>query len=144
MRLARKGIAGGSQLQAEINVTPLVDVCLVLLIIFMVMTPLMLGQVQLNLPRAASADKLSQEHPTLTISVKADGTIFAGGAIVAVEQAGEEIAAAAAKDNQRPVVLRVDRDARYGDAVKIVEYCRQAGFREIGLAADRSATAVME
>ncbi|MBI2213488.1 MAG: biopolymer transporter ExbD [Acidobacteria bacterium] len=139
MRLARRSISGGSQLQSEINVTPLVDVCLVLLIIFMIVTPLMVGQVQLNLPRAASADKVGEEHPLLTISVKADGTIFAGGAIVGAERAGEEIAAAAAKDNQRPVVLRVDRDARYGDAVKIVEYCRQAGFHEIGLAADRSA-----
>ena len=140
MQLARRAAASGSQLQSEINVTPLVDVCLVLLIIFMIVTPLMVGQIQLNLPAAASAEKLGAEHPLLTISVKADGTIFAGGAIVAAEQAGEGIAAAAAKDNQRPVILRVDRDARYGDAVKIVEYCRQAGFRQIGLAADRSAT----
>ncbi|MCM2315458.1 MAG: biopolymer transporter ExbD, partial [Thermoanaerobaculia bacterium] len=96
MRLAHRAAISGSQLQSEINVTPLVDVCLVLLIIFMIVTPLMVGQVQLNLPVAASAEKFGEEHPLLTISVKADGTIFAGGAIVAAEQAGEEIAAVAA------------------------------------------------
>jgi biopolymer transport protein ExbD/biopolymer transport protein TolR len=136
MNTARKLDPSG-RLQSEINVTPLVDVCLVLLIIFMIVTPLMVGQIPLSLPVAASAEKLGEEHPLLTISVQADGTIFAGGAIVKAEGAAREIAAAAAKDKLRPVLLRVDRAARYGAAVEVIQLCREAGFRQIGIAADR-------
>ncbi len=136
MKVLRR-VQPSGRLQSEINVTPLVDVCLVLLIIFMVVTPIMVGQIPLSLPVAQSAAKIGDDHPLLTISIKADGTIFAGGAIVRGEQAAVEIAAAAAKDKLRPVVLRVDKTARYGDAVEVMRLCRNAGFGEIGVAADR-------
>ena len=64
-------------LQSEINVTPLVDVCLVLLIIFMVVTPVIVNGVQVHLPPAATADPLARQP--LLVTINADGVIYVGG-----------------------------------------------------------------
>src|SRR5881392_3524857 len=74
------GAGGGSpdEVKSEINVTPLVDVCLVLLIIFMVVTPMLQSDVDVLLPEGPHAEKKPGKEDDLIISVKADGTVFVG------------------------------------------------------------------
>src|SRR5688572_31626048 len=74
------GAGGGSpdEVKGDINVTPLVDVCLVLLIIFMVVTPMLQSGVDVMLPQGPHAEKKPGEEGDLTISIKSDGTVFVG------------------------------------------------------------------
>src|SRR3989337_1521319 len=83
------GMGGGSsrdKLQSDINVTPLVDVCLVLLIIFMVVTPMLQKGVPVNLPVTNEPDKTPDTEKQLQISVKADGSVYVGPNVVRKDQ----------------------------------------------------------
>jgi biopolymer transport protein ExbD len=127
-----------SRLQADINVTPLVDVCLVLLVIFMVVTPMLIGQVSVSLPDARSAAATPDEPGRLTISLTADGTLYAGGAIVREEDAQVEIERAAARDVRRPVIVHADKEVAHGRVVRILDLCREAGFVQVAVATTRT------
>jgi biopolymer transport protein ExbD len=128
----------GSSLQAEINVTPLVDVCLVLLVIFMVVTPILIGQVNVTLPDATSAVPTGEQHARLTVSLTSDGTLYAGGAIVREEDARAAIQKAAAQDVGRPVIVHADKDVTHGRVVRILDMCREAGFDQVAVATYRT------
>src|SRR6185369_9297780 len=78
-------------LNSEINVTPLVDVCLVLLIIFMVVTPLLQKGVAVNLPVTTDPEKTPDTEKQLQISVKADGSVYLGSTVVRKEQVESEL-----------------------------------------------------
>src|SRR5688572_13759002 len=78
-------------LTSEINVTPLVDVCLVLLIIFMVVTPLLQRGVPVNLPITSEPEKTPDTEKQLQISVKADGTVYLGHRVVRKDQVESEL-----------------------------------------------------
>lgn len=127
----------GSSLQADINVTPLVDVCLVLLVIFMVVTPILIGQANVTLPDAKTAVPAGEQHARLTISLTSDGTLYAGGAIVREEDARAAIENAAAEDLGRPVIVHADKDVAHGRVVRILDLCREAGFNQVAIAAYR-------
>lgn len=132
----------GSSLQAEINVTPLVDVCLVLLVIFMVVTPILIGQVSVTLPDAMSAVSTGEQQARLTISLTADGTLYAGGAIVREEDARSAIEQAAAHDVGRPVIVHADKDVTHGRVVRILDMCREAGFDQVAVATYRASASL--
>lgn len=119
---------------AEINVTPLVDVCLVLLIIFMVVTPLVITRVPIELPKAVSAEKTG-DGP-LQISLKADRTVFVGSNVIRIEELSDELIRQRAV-KLRPIVVQADKSLAYGDVVSVLDSCRKAGFDEVGLAAQR-------
>src|SRR2546423_6403849 len=78
-------------MNSEINVTPLVDVCLVLLIIFMVVTPMLQKGVPVNLPVTEDPEKTPDSEKQLLISVKADGSVYLGSAVVGNEQVPSEL-----------------------------------------------------
>ena len=120
-----------TSLQSDINVTPLIDVCLVLLIIFMVITPLIVTGIPVRLPQTSTADKLPKQP--LQISIKADGTIFLDSVVIRGEQLASELAR---KHDQlrRPVVVKADKTLVYGDVVRVLDACRGAGFENVGLA----------
>jgi biopolymer transport protein ExbD len=130
-------IQGRSSLHSDINVTPLVDVCLVLLIIFMVVTPMLIGQVSVTLPDARSADPRIADHPDLTISLTSDGTLYAGGAIVREDDARSAIEKAATEDSLRSVIVHADKDVTHGRVVRILDLCREAGFGQVAIAATK-------
>jgi biopolymer transport protein TolR len=114
---------------AEINVTPFVDVVLVLLIIFMVTAPFLQGGLEIDLPRVATRGLDVREG--LIVSVRAGGTVAVGNSIV--PQARFEDALARAGAAQRPVFLKADRGVPYGTIVELIARMRRAGVASLGL-----------
>ncbi|SRR6266849_3497340 len=99
-------IASGSTLQSEINVTPLVDVCLVLLIIFMIVLPTLVTGVPVRLPRSITAGDIAKQP--MQIAVKSDGTIYLDSVVIRGEQLASELQRRGNQHN-RPVVVRADK-----------------------------------
>lgn len=120
--------------QSEINVTPLVDVCLVLLIIFMVVMPVLVNGMAVNLPQTRSGDPMTR---TLPVTIQADGTIYLENMAIRREQLDGELRRIAAAGSSRPVVVRADKELKYGDVAAVLDACRSAGFSEVGLASEK-------
>jgi len=114
---------------SEINVTPLVDVVLVLLIIFMVTAPFLQGGLEIDLPRVATRGLDVREG--LIVSIRGDRTVAVGERIVAV--AGFEDALVRAGASRRPVFLKADRNVPYGLVVELIARMRHAGVASLGI-----------
>jgi biopolymer transport protein TolR len=121
--------AGGRRPMAEINVTPLVDVVLVLLIIFMVTAPFLQGGLEIDLPKVATHGL--DVHEGLVISIRRDMTIAVGQSVV--RPARFEEALSKAKASQRPVFLKADQSVPYGTVVDFIARMRRAGVVQLGL-----------
>ena len=149
MSLPRKGAGGGrgrrkgrrSAPMAEINVTPFVDVMLVLLIIFMVAAPLLTVGVPLNLPKSSAKQLPRENKPPVTVSVDAEGRIFFGEE----EQTLSQLLATLATEVEAPeterVYLRADGDVGYGQVMRVMGELSANGFANIGLVTDRTSAA---
>ncbi|MBB3996939.1 protein TolR [Aureimonas pseudogalii] len=116
----------------EINMTPMVDVMLVLLIIFMVSAPMMTVGVPLELPKTA-AKSLSAKKQPITISVQAGGEIFLQETPVAEDAIVEQLKAIAEAGYEERIFVRADGNAGYGTVMKVMARISAAGFRNIGL-----------
>jgi biopolymer transport protein TolR len=114
---------------AEINVTPLVDVVLVLLIIFMVTAPFLQGGLEIDLPKVASRGLDVREG--LVISVREDRTVAVGNSIVPIAQFEDALARAGAA--RRPVFLKADQRVPYGVIVDLIARLRRSGVSNLGL-----------
>jgi biopolymer transport protein TolR len=114
---------------AEINVTPFVDVVLVLLIIFMVTAPFLQGGLEIDLPRVATRGLDVREG--LIVSVRADRTVAVGNSVV--PEARFEDALASAGAARRPVFLKADRDVPYGTIVELIARMKRVGVASLGL-----------
>ena len=114
---------------AEINVTPLVDVVLVLLIIFMVTAPFLQGGLQIDLPKVASRGLDVREG--LIVSVRADRTVAIGNRVVPLS--GFDEALERAGGGRRPVFLEADQKVPYGTIVDLVARMRRSGVAALGL-----------
>lgn len=123
--------SGGQAPMAEINTTPLVDVMLVLLIIFIITAPLMTHSVQVDLPRASSAP--TPEKPlTLPVSITADGGVFLNGEKLEGEAPEARFRDAVNKDRNAELHLMADRAARYEFVAETMSAARRAGVTKIG------------
>jgi biopolymer transport protein TolR len=122
-------------LNADINVTPLVDVCLVLLIIFMVVTPMMQKGVPVNLPITEDPEKTPDTEKQLQISVKSDGSVFLGPTVIRKEQVDSELRAIHEKTPDREIAVKGDRAVKYGAVLDVLRSCREVGFNNVGLIA---------
>ena len=132
----RRGSRGKAAMMSEINVTPFVDVMLVLLIIFMVAAPLLTVGVPLELPKtAASAVPTDQETP-LTISVQADGTISIQDTPVAQGELIAKLTAIAAERTDDKLFLRADGAIPYERVVQVMGALNSGGFSNIVLVTD--------
>ena len=120
---------------AEINVTPFVDVMLVLLIVFMVTAPLLTVGVPVDLPKT-KAPALGQEREPLSITVKRDGTIFLQKEPVAQSALVEKLTAIAANGYNQRIFVRGDDQANYGKVMEVMGLLAAAGFTHIGLVTD--------
>ena len=118
-------------LQSEINVTPLVDVCLVLLIIFMVVTPILVSGSSVQLPETRHAPALG-EAP-VAITVMADGTVLIGAALVREDEVAAELQRLRARSDAATVAVRGDKRAMYGQVVQVLDACRAAGWEDVKL-----------
>ena len=127
-------------LNSEINVTPLVDVCLVLLIIFMVVTPMLQKGVPINLPVTEDPEKTPDTDKQLQISVKSDGTVYLGSLAVRKEQVNSELEQIHQKTPDREIAVKGDRTAKYGAVIEVLKACRDVGFNNVGLIAQPKKT----
>jgi biopolymer transport protein TolR len=121
---------------AEINVTPMVDVMLVLLIIFMVAAPLLTTGVPIDLPQA-KGKQLEAKHQPLIINVKPDGKVFIQDAKeeTPLEELAPKLKAIAgnAKGDDEPIFVRGDKGATYGAVVRVMGRINAAGFHKVSL-----------
>src|SRR5487761_585844 len=119
---------------AEINVTPLVDVMLVLLIIFMVTAPLMTSGVSVDLPKT-DAKPLNSDSTPLSVSIDAQGKIFLQNQRVELPELVAKLQAIAAGDANRRIFVRGDKDISYGLVVQVMATIAQGGFTKVALLA---------
>jgi biopolymer transport protein TolR len=126
---------------SEINVTPLVDVMLVLLIIFMVTAPLMKAAVPVELPDSR-AKALSEDRNEVTISISRDGVVYVNEAEVAPGELADRLSAIPAGPDGKPplVTLRADKLLDYGRIMAVMGELNRAGFNSISLVTNASAT----
>ncbi|MET0482247.1 MAG: protein TolR [Aestuariivirgaceae bacterium] len=120
---------------SEINVTPFVDVMLVLLIIFMVAAPLLTVGVPIELPETR-AKPLQGDNEPLTVSVKQDGRVFLQNSEVGLDTLTPKLVAIAKNGYEERVFVRADKTVGYGDVMKVMGELNRAGFRKIGLVTD--------
>jgi biopolymer transport protein ExbD len=118
------------KLLSEINVTSLVDVTLVLLIIFMITSPLMQLGIEVNLPKASA--KAMERRETLTITIRKDGALSIGGDLVPLAALGRSLETAKA-EGTKGVLIRADQQVPYGAVVKVLDEARRQGIVEVGL-----------
>jgi biopolymer transport protein ExbD len=123
------------QAMAEINMTPLVDVMLVLLVIFMVTAPLFTHAVRIDLPRVRSTPSVERPQ-SVTLSIDAAGVTRWNGELVAAQELGERLARAAGQDPQPEFQLRADRATRYEAIARLLAQVQQAGLIRVGLVTD--------
>src|SRR5690606_7880922 len=116
----------------EINVTPFIDVMLVLLIIFMVAAPLATVDVPVDLPSSTAARQPRPDKP-VTLTVKQDLTLALGEVPVARDALASALDAAAGGDREQRVFLRADRKVDYGDLMQVMNALREAGYLKIAL-----------
>ena len=116
---------------AEINMTPLVDVMLVLLIIFIITAPLLTHSVKVDLPRAASTP--TPDKPmTLQVAINAENTVFVGSEAVDRTQLEEKLRAAVSSNSTVELHLKADKATRYESVAETMSAARRAGISKIG------------
>ncbi len=129
----------GKKVNSNINVTPMVDVMLVLLIIFMVITPMLNNKVNVDLPVATAAvvmDNANKED-AVTIAVTRDGKIFLGADQVLADDLGPKVSAKLENKVDKQVFLRADNRALYGKVMDAVDGVRSAGVSNLGLLTEK-------
>jgi biopolymer transport protein TolR len=124
---------------ADINVTPMADIMIVLLIIFMVITPMLQKGVDVRLPLAANTKERKDEQKSITVAVKRDKTTFVNGIkkdtpadlVTDIKTRLEDIS-----EGNRMVFLKADNELPYSDVMDVMDLCREAGVEEVALIAE--------
>jgi biopolymer transport protein ExbD/biopolymer transport protein TolR len=125
----------GAKMQSSINVTPLVDVVLVLLIIFMVMAPQMRKGPDVRLPKTEKPSQQGDERGRILVSIDQAGGMWINDKPVAAEQFGNALRAAVAAETDPKVVIRGDAKLNFRQVREAMQAIEQAGFRGVGLIA---------
>jgi biopolymer transport protein TolR len=120
--------------QAEINVTPLIDVVLVLLIIFMVMTPVMLKELVAKVPQKQTENvPLPPGESTIVVELDAHDQLSLNGEPLAPEMLSGKVGDRLAHDRAKVVFFKIADQANYGQAVRIMDICKGAGAKTLGI-----------
>lgn len=129
------GAGGGSpdEVKGDINVTPLVDVCLVLLIIFMVVTPMLQQGIDVLLPDGPHAEKKPGDKGDLIVSIKTDGSIFVGQNWIPDKNLATYMRAEYQKDPSRTVMLKADRRINFGKVRLVMRAAHEAEFSRVAI-----------
>lgn len=134
---------GSGKMQSEINVTPMVDIMLVLLIIFMVVTPFLQQGITVAIPRDMKNPDVDQniiKESSIVISIPADGQYYLGKKQVAKEELADKVDTmlkAIKKEEDRIVYIKSGVGVSYGDVVNVINEVRKLGVDRIGLVADK-------
>ena len=129
----------GKKVNSNINVTPMVDVMLVLLIIFMVITPMLNNKVNVDLPVANAAVIMenANKEDAVTVAVTRDGRTYLGGEMVSVDDLSAKISAKLENKTDKQVYMRADVRANYGKVMDAVDQIRAAGVSQLGLLTEK-------
>lgn len=119
-------------LMSEINITPFVDVMLVLLIIFMVTAPMMISGINVNLPETNSAPIAGNDEP-LTITVTSKGEVYIQDILIETSQMLEKLNAITKENKNSRILVRGDKDSNYGAIMNVVGLINEAGYSHISL-----------
>jgi biopolymer transport protein TolR len=138
--MAIKAVARSPRLSSEINVTPLVDVCLVLLIIFMLVTPL-LPDTGVPVPETRTPRPILERPTQLTVTLEHDGSILLERTALSETDLARELSLIHAADPERQVVIAADRRLDYGRVRQVIRRVREAGFERVGLITARAGRA---
>ena len=142
-RPGARGTRGRYRPLAEINVTPLVDVMLVLLIIFMVTAPLMTSGVPVDLPKT-TAQPINSDSEPLTVSLDAQGKIFLQDSEVQLPELVARLQSAAQNNPDRRIFVRADKGIAYGQVMTVMGTLTQGGFNKVALLAEQPAGAASD
>jgi biopolymer transport protein TolR len=123
---------GGSTTISQINVTPLVDVMLVLLVIFMVTAPILQQGVQVNLPQT-KAGAIAGKEEQLVVVVNKNGRVYLNDTPMTPSELGQKLRAIRGLKADKEVYLRADQDVRYGVVMRVVAEIKQAGIQKLGM-----------
>src|SRR5258708_14522503 len=128
------------EVKSQISVTPLVDVCLVLLIIFMVVTPMLQKGVDVALPETHKPEKMPENSKQLDVSVKLDGSVFVGQNWVPDDQLAGTLKSIHDQTPDKSVVLKGDRRLKYQKVREVMKLINEAGFSRVGLVTEKIKT----
>jgi biopolymer transport protein ExbD len=129
---------GGRQsMKSDINVTPLVDVCLVLLIIFMVVTPMLQKGKPVLLPQTDRPEKHPESKNELLISVEVDKNIFIETKWYPDKDFAAKMKELGERNAAKDVIIKADNRLTYGDVRKVMRYIKDGGFEKVGLIAEK-------
>lgn len=131
------GVSNRSKFQAEINVTPFVDVVLVLLIIFMVTAPMLDQGVEIDLPQTKEVEVLPTDSEHLVLSVNKDGTLYLDSYEVKLDELEERVKVLVA-EKSRALFIKADTNVPYGVVVDIMGRIKAAGVEQLGVVANPS------
>jgi biopolymer transport protein TolR len=131
---------GISGVNANINVTPMADIMLVLLIIFMITAPMLQSGITVNLPKAKNAleEKEAEKKESVVIALNREGKLFRGKTMISESQLYDFLVARySGGEINRTIYLKADNALLYGQVVNLVNGCRRAGVERIGLMAEK-------
>jgi len=127
---------GRRAMNAEINVTPMVDVMLVLLIVFMITAPLLTKGVDVVLPKAAATTLPAPTEAPMSVSVTADGRVFIQETEIEIADLATKLIAITGEGYESKIYVRGDQDVDYGQVMNVLTRMQQAGFRNVSLVTD--------
>lgn len=130
-----------NDVKSDINVTPLVDVCLVMLIIFMVVTPLLRAGADVNLPQTNQPPKMPEGAKQKTISMTARAEVVIDGVWIPDQNLAAYFKDLHTQSPEKTLVIKGDKALKYKDVRKIMEIVNDAGFGGVGLVTDKKETA---
>ena len=130
-------MGGGGGPRSEINVTPLVDVCLVLLIIFMVVTPMLQKGKPVLLPQTDRPEKHPESKNELLISVEVDKNIFIDTKWLPDKDFEAKMKELGERNASKDVIIKADGRLTYGDVRKVMRYIKDGGFEKVGLITEK-------
>ena len=138
MSFGRLDRTAGSQPMSDINMTPLIDVMLVLVVIFIITAPLLASSIKLDLPKTDAA-KAGDAPKSVTVVMDAAGQTYLKDQAVALDELARQLSVSAQANPQTEVLLRADKTVPYGRIVEVMGVAQQAGLSRIGFVADASA-----
>lgn len=140
MSFGRLDRAAGSQPMSDINMTPLIDVMLVLVVIFIITAPLLASSIKLDLPKTDAA-KAGDAPKSVTVVMDAAGQTYLKDQAIALDELTRQLTLSAQANPQTEVLLRADKTVPYGRIVEVMGVAQQAGLNRIGFVADAPVSA---